>query len=223
MFFTIFLLTCSLVFVASPAAQPVEDPILVIEVWTELDPLVATGEERPVPREVAVERLLDDAQRILSGMIYGYSFTYTPVDSARGVAERFELDPVATIPRGDPGLSVFQTWVNRDRLYARIFYTMSAAQMQWRRSWESSSNRRSAAVGLSPFILGPTEKHHAVTDGIRLAVREYVRQRNFNRPQLVAGAVVLVASPALGVRAGNYEANVAIYMQIDVIRAYQHF
>ena len=204
-------------------AQPVDDPVVVIEVWTELDPLVADGTERPVPRDVALERLVEEAQRVLSGMVYGYRFAYTPADPARRVTERFDLDPIGTIVRGDPGFTVFQTWIDHDRLYARIFYTMNGPQLRWRQGWEASANIRSSAIGATPFIEGPTEKHRAISDGVRLAIREYVRQRSFNRPQAVTGAVILADAPVHGVRAGSYEARVSVYLQIDAIERYQHF
>ncbi|TVQ17345.1 MAG: hypothetical protein EA382_19015 [Spirochaetaceae bacterium] len=207
----------------SAVAQPVDDPIVVIEVWTELDPIVADGSERPVPRDVALERLVDEAQRVLSGMIYGYRFVYTPADPARRIAEHFDLEPIGTIARGDPGFTVFQTWIDRDRLYARIFYSMNASQMRWRQGWQASANIRSSAIGMTPFIGGPTEKHRAIPDGIRLAIREHVRQRNFNRPQAVTGAVILADAPAHGIRSGHYEARVSVYFQIDAIERYQHY
>jgi hypothetical protein len=87
---------------ASAYSQAPDDPILVVEVWSELDPLVADGGERPVPREVAIERLLEEATLVLSGMIYGFRFRYVPSYRAREIAEEFELEPYATIVRGHP-------------------------------------------------------------------------------------------------------------------------
>ena len=215
-------------FLAAPAraqsagGEP-DDPILTIEVWSELDPLVADGGARPVPREVAIERLLDEASYVLSGMIYGFVFRYVPADPGRRVAEEFELDPYATVVRGDPRLEVFQTWVEDDRLYARVFYSVDEAQSGWYRGWRSAANSSSAGVGVAPFVLGPTVKPQAITDAIRMAIRNHARELEFNRPQEIAGAVLLSSAPTVGIRDGNYEASVTVLLQIDSITRYHVF
>lgn len=191
--------------------------------WSELDPLVADGGVRPVPREVAIERLLDEAAYVLSGMIYGFDFRYVPSDPSRRVAEEFELQPFATVVRGDPRLEVFQTWVEDDRLYARIFYSVDEAQSGWYRGWRSAANSSSAGVGVAPFVLGPTIKPQAITDAIRMAIRNHARELEYNRPQEIEGAVLISAAPIVGIRDGNYEARVSVLLQIDSITRYQTY
>lgn len=204
-------------------SQVPDDPIIVIEVWSELDPLVADGGERPVPREVAIERLLDEAVFVLSGMVYGFRFEYVPSDRSRGVAEEFTLEPYATIVRGDPRLDVFQTWVESDRLYARIFYTVDEEQAQWYRGWRSAANATSSGTGVAPFVRGPTIKPQAHRDAIRMAIRNHARELVFNRPQRIRGAVMISQAPRVGVRDGNYEANVPVLLQIDEIVPYRTY
>lgn len=208
----------------SPATTPNnENPIIVVEHWSETDPLVADGTQRPLSRELVIERLLDEAQAILSGMVYGYTFTYTPSHPDRGVAESFEVDPYGGIPRGDDKLEVFQTWSEESRLYARIFYTLDSSQLLWQRAWKSGANDVSSGVGTSPFIQGPTTKLSAYRDGLRMAVRNYLRSQTFNRPKRVTGALLVSGSPVFRVNAGNYEATVSVLLQIDSVETYQTF
>ncbi len=209
---------------ASLATSPsLADPLLVVEHWSERDPLVADGTERPLSREIIVERLLDEAQAILSGMIYGYRFEYTPSHPDRGVAEQFSVQPYATIERGDPALEVFQTWTEKGRLYARIFYTLGSQQLAWQSGWLSGANRVSSGVGTSPFIAGPTTKIDAFEDALRVAVRNYLRTQTFNRPRRATGAILVKESPTFRVVAGNYEAHVEILLQIDRLESYEVF
>lgn len=200
-----------------------DDPILVIEVWTELDPLVADGGERPVPREVAVERMLEEAAFILSGMVYGFRFTYAPADPSRRVAGLFELEPHATIVRGDPRLDVLQTWVAGDRLYARISYAVDDQQKGWYRGWKSATNPSASGVGTAGFIGGPAVKIDAVRDAIRAAIRSHARTLEFNRPRRIDGAVLIAEAPVSGVRSGNYETRLSVLLQIDEIHRYGHY
>jgi hypothetical protein len=217
-------LAATLAVAAVPARAQIPDvPILVVELWSELDPIVADGSERPLPRELVVERLLDEAVFLLSGMIYGFRFVYAPSDPTRRVAERFELEPFATIVRGDPRLDVFQTWVEESRLYARVSYTLDERQAGWYRGWSSAANVSSSGVGTAPFVAGPAAKPTAARDAIRVAIRNHAREREFNRPQSISGAVLIADSPRTVVRSGNYETRISVLLQIDAIVRYEHY
>ncbi len=200
-----------------------DDPVLVIEVWTELDPLVADGGLRPVPREVAVERLLDEAVFILSGMIYGFRFVYVPRDPTRRVDEQFDLTPYATIVRGDPRLDVLQTWVSDDRLYARISYTVDEQQRAWYRGWRSAANASATGVGTAGFFEGPAVKHETARDAIRGAIHSHVRSLELNRPRRIEGAVLIAEGPISGIRSGHYETRLSVLLQVDEITRYGHY
>lgn len=208
---------------ASLSGQVPDVPILVIELWSELDPLVADGTERPIPREVAIERLLDEAVFILSGMVYGFRFVYAPSDPTRRVAEQFELEPYAEIVRGDPRLEVFQTWVQDSRLYARIFYTLDEQQRGWYRGWTSAANASASGTGVAPFIAGPAAKPRAARDAIRMAIRNHARGLEFNRPRRISGAVLVSDAPRTVVRDGNYETRISVLLQIDSIVRYENY
>jgi len=197
------------------------DEFVVAEVWAELDPIVADGSSRPLPREVALERLLDEVQYVVSGLVYGYRFVYVPGDPSREIAESFELESYGSIPRGDPRLIVLQTWIEDSLLVARVGYDVSPEQSGWYQGWHSSANVRSAGIGVSSLFLGPTHKTDAVSDGIRAAVREHVRASEFTRPQQIIGAVLLASYPEFGIVRGNYQATVDILLQIDRIDRFQ--
>jgi len=217
-------LLATLALVAGPLVAQVPDvPILVVELWSELDPLVFDGSERPLPREAVVERLLDEAVVVLSGMIYGYRFVYVPADPTRRVAERFDLEPYATIVRGDPRLDVFQTWVEESRLYARVSYTLDDRQTGWYRGWTGAANAAATGVGTAPFISGPAAKPLALRDAVRTAIRSHARELVFNRPRRIAGAVLVSEPPRTVVRSGAYETRVSVLLQIDAIEPYEHY
>ena len=217
------LILCSLSLLVMPMPVHPADEFVVAEVWSELDPIVADGGQRPVPRAVALDRLLDEVRYVISGLVYGYRFLYVPGDPARGIAEDFQLEPYASIPLGDPALTVLQTWIDRDRLVARVGYEVSPEQQGWYQGWHSSANARSTGIGRSSLFLGPARKSAAVSDGIRDAVREHVRKLEFTRPQQVVGAALLASYPEFGIVQGNYQATVDVLLQIDRIDRFQTF
>ena len=217
------LFVSTLLAIASIPAQTPPDAFVVIEVWSELDPLVDNIAGTPVDREIAVNRLLDEAQLTISGLVYGYRFTYAPGDPSRQIDEAFDLEPYAVIVRGDPRLDVVQTWVEQDTLRARISYALDNTQIPWFNGWHSSAHIRSAGVGSVSVMGGPTVKSRALSDGVRDAVRNYARQIEFNRPSRITGAAILADAPRYGVQDGNYEALVTIYLQIDSIETYRYY
>jgi hypothetical protein len=212
-----------LILLFSPLALCAEQGFFVAEVWVELDPLVADSTERPLSTEAATERLLAEAQDVVSGMVYGYRFVYTPSDPSREVTEEFTLEPYARIVRGDPALQILQTWVDGDRLYARVSYEVSAEQRGWYNAWQSSANARSSGIGVSSLFLGPERKMDAIADGVRSAVREHVRAIEFTRPQRITGAALLAVYPEFAIVRGNYQAEVDILLQIDRIERYRTY
>ena len=199
------------------------DSFFEVEAWSEFDPIVADGSERPIPREVVTERLLDEIQFTVSGMVYGYQFDYVPGDPGRGIDESFELTPYGFIQRGDRSLVVHQTWVEDNRLYARVYYEVADEQEPWYQGWHSGANERSSGVGTASLFLGPTQKTKAISDAIRHAVREHVRAQVFTRPLRITGAAILENDPLFSVTRGNYQASVDVLIQVDAIERFSTY
>lgn len=209
--------------IALASSATAVDEIVVAEVWAELDPIIADGTERPLPREVALERLLDEVQHVVSGLVYGYQFEYVPGNASRDIQESFVLTPHATIPRGDPLLTVLETWIDHDLLNARVLYELTDVQSRWYRGWHSGATVRTTGIGRSSLFLGPDTKSEAVSDGVRDAVRNHLRTQVFTPPQLISGAVLLAEYPGFSIHQGDYRASVDILLQIDRIEDHQHF
>lgn len=196
------------------------DAFFQVTAWSEFDPIVADGSERPFPEDLVLERALSEIQYAVSGMVYGYRFEYIPGDPSRDLAESFVMQPYATIPRGDSSLSVHQTWVDQNRLYVRVGYDVQAEQLAWFQGWRSGANERSTGVGTSSLFLGPGHKTEAIQDAVRHAVREHVRAQVFTRPRQINGAALLAESPQFAVVRGNYQATVDVLLQIDSVESF---
>src|SRR4030042_2663438 len=103
------------------AARPaLGDDRLFIRPWVELEPIVRIEPEYPIPLETAGRWVLEEARTLLSGMVYGWTVSWTPSDVSRKVADRFDLVPVAEIPWGSDRLSVRQTQGEEARLFAQV-------------------------------------------------------------------------------------------------------
>lgn len=199
------------------------DDIIVEEFWCDLEPMVQTGDEFPIPRDVALENLLEEARYVFSGMIFGFSFDYTPSDKIRSVEEQFTLRPIARIPWGDKQLSVVDTRREDKQLIARIRYDIAEYQKPWVSLWQGSSIPTATARGTGNVLKGFEEKIGAVEDGVKEAVRAYLRRRVYNKPKRITGECAFAEPPRIHADAGEYHAKVRIKLKIEEVRPYSAF
>jgi len=215
-------LLCAAVGSRSLFAQNLRSDFLVAQLWCELDPLVQEpGQTYPLPQEAAVKQILSEAQFVFGGMLYGFDFVYTPADPARGVAERFELTPVAEIPWGDPRLRVLQTRTDGSRLIASLLYSLAPFQERWKQSWDSNLFPTATGRGSGSYYGGFPQKLASYRDAIKEAIRGYLRARVYNRPREVTGEVALQGSPSTIIESGEYFTTVTVKLKLDRIEPYR--
>jgi hypothetical protein len=226
----IFLLACAALALCVPAEA---QTILNEEFWADLEPLApgariaaGTGEwiDFPGPRGVgtdtALERILEEARYVFSGMIFGFTFSYTPYDRSRNIAEEFSLRPAFQIPQGDPGLFVYQTRREGSRIYARLRYALHEFQEAWYAGTLSNIVGGYAGRGEAPIFGGYQEKITAVQNCVKNAVREYARSRIDNKPLRITGAVFLGGAPRIEISSGAFRAAGPVRLKIDDVVTY---
>jgi hypothetical protein len=197
-------------------------PLMEVPVWTELEPLMGSATSFAEP-DALRQRLLEQARSILSGMIYGYRFVYTPSDRARGVADRFELTPLGEITWGDPRLSV--AWVQKQerRLAARIAYEMAEFQDARRRAWSTNTLPTASGRGEHSLFGGPDARQASLASAIEQAIRDHARGRIDNKPRELRGEVVIWEPPYTFVGPGTYVTTVTVKLRIGEAVPYRVF
>ncbi|RKX76145.1 MAG: hypothetical protein DRP87_12735 [Spirochaetes bacterium] len=191
--------------------------------WCELEPIIQEDEEYPPPRDQMLKQILAEAQFVFSGMIYGFRFVYTPLDLTRNVEEVFILEPLSRILWGDKNLKVESTRTDDDRLYARVRYRLADFQQDWLKLWESTTLPTASGTGRGDLFGGYKEKFTALRQGIKQAIRDYLRERVFNKPKEIRGEVLLMGAPYTIIDSGTYSAKVKIKLKIDEIVPYTLF
>ena len=215
------LLTALLLFSAAGAPGLDTDPILVGEFWVELDPFVETKEGSQLTRKEAHTRILEEARFVFSGMIYGFTFLYTPYDATRRVAELFTFETVAQIPWGDPALSIVETRLDGNFLRAYVRYLPADHQLRWFRMMRSNIYHNATALGKASIFAGTDAKYDAIAQAAKEAIRAHLRPRILNKPKEVRGSVVFVEAPYILIDAGEYVAKVSLRINVDEIIPYR--
>ncbi len=218
------LIVSGLLLLAAAAGFPDTPDRLFIQPWTELEPLVRFGDgPYPIPASTAQKSLLDDAQALFSGMVYGWTFTYVPGDRARHVTESFTLTPLALIPRGTPRMRVLEARIVDTRLEARFVYALDDEEAQRRAAWESNTALLSTGTGSASVMGGPAARGDSLRDAIRDAIRLALDQRYLNKPREIRGEVVLWEDPTVIVRAGTWTTIAKVKLLLREIIPYRIF
>ncbi len=166
----------------------------------------------------AIETLLEDARWAFSGMIYGFNFTWTPSSIAREVGEELLIEPLGAIPWGDPRMRTAAVVVENGFIYVQLEYSPDATQESRLEGWDSQAFPVAAGSGEVRSL--SSSRRDALEQGIKEAVRAWLRVREYNRPREVTGRIALDTFPLTGLRANNIKASVAVRMDLDPLRHY---
>jgi hypothetical protein len=207
------------------AARPIAadpDDRLFVRPWIELEPLYRiAAEEYPIPVPTAEKRLLEEGRVLISGMIWGWTFTWYPSDKARRAEESFTLTPVAQVAWGNPRLRVTETEVKDRRLWARILYAMNAEEAQRRSAWDSGTAELSTGRGTAALALGAAGRTAALEAAIRDAIRLSLDQRYPNKPREITGDVALWEDPVTLARSGAYAVTAKVKVVVRELVPYR--
>lgn len=173
--------------------------------------------------EAAVLTLLEEARYVLSGMVYGFRFTYTPSDETRRVPEVFVLDAVAQIEPGDPALTVPATRLQDTRLEALFRYTLAPEQRQWRGAWSGGTVAKAGGVGTGSLFLGQSERLTALRNAVKDSIRNHLRPMVLNKPREVSGDLLLWEVGPTRAAAGTYTTRVVTRLRVRSLLPYRVF
>jgi len=221
----VFLVSLAALLVAvSVSAQAAER--LFVRPWVLLEPVVRIEPgQYPIPVETAERSLLDEARLLVSAMVYGWSFRYTPADAGRRVSEEFVLTPVAEVPMGSPRLRVIETEVtdNETRLWARVLYSMTDDEARRRAAWESNTATLATGQGQASVMKGDTAKGESLEDAVRQAIQQGLHDRYLNKPREITGQVVLWDDPQTRVGSGSYTTVATVKFLLSELVPYRIF
>ena len=197
---------------------------LTITLWCELEPFIQfDGDTSPLSEKEIMKRVLEEARIIFSAMIYGYSFTYTPYDKQRQVAEIFQLEPLSEILWGDPGLKVIDSEIIDKRVYMRVSYRCMDFQTARIEAWKTFATPSASGRGNGDFFKGYGEKITSLKNAIKEAIRGYMRKRTFNKPKEITGEVLLSEMSNTIINAGEYITTAKVKVNIKNIIQYKVF
>jgi hypothetical protein len=197
-----------------------EEPLLRAEFWIDMQPVSGVGDPWPVPREEAARRLLEESAWVYAGMLWGFEFEYAPFDRVRGIEERFELKALGSITRGDPRLEPGQARVKDGEMRAYVEYRPDAEQARRLASYRDEPWKGTQGIGRVDWTKGWPGRRQAYEDGLREAVRAYLRSIEPNKPRLARGRVVFERPPTIFIVGGFYTVQARARVEVVELRPY---
>ncbi len=177
------------------------------------------GNEKYSPR-AALEKT---ALFIISGMVFGWKFEYTPSDKARNVPEYFSIEPITEISPENPNFSLSHIQNKTPRLYGRAEFIYDEAALQSFTYWNSIIFKTSEGRGYGERRDETAGILQAYTNALKQAVREYARTIEKNKPKEIRGDMKLKEEPRLFADQGQVIAEVRVLLNIKEIVPYTVF
>ncbi len=192
--------------------------------WYEAEPMtIEEAQYGPPSRREAIKQMLEEARFAFSGMIYGFSFVYTPSDRARGVEEIFDLEPAAVIPWGEDGLRIRDTREEDGIVRVSVSCSLEEHQKLRIQLWSANTFPAATGTGSADYFAGPPEKIKAHKEPMKEAIRGYLRKRIYNKPKEIRGRLVLQEAPDCRYASGEYVSTVRIKIDFEEIVEYTRY
>lgn len=202
-----------------------EPDVLRFSIWALLDDYPANIQlsENDTVFTRPLVKLKQIAPFVLEGMIYGWSFSYTPSDKARGVEEYFEITPYHKIDVKDPSLSFKEPYIADGKLTCWVEFERTREMMEWKEHKSSFVYRKIKGYGFGPISNEFDGIEKAYTEAAKNAIREYCRKIYKNKPKEINGFLFFADFPLLGIDSGKYRATLELYLSVDEVIQYSAF
>ena len=168
------------------------------------------------------EALQEVARFLLSGMSYGWKFTYTPHDKSREVKEVFELVPISEV-NIQSELRYSDVRVHYPYVSSWVEYPLSSNDLARHSSWNSLKFKTIKGSGEGRRKDELEGVKTAYINAIKMAIVEYAKKTVKNRPKEIIGEILLKNSPRLFCASGLFKAEVELYINVREVIPYSYF
>lgn len=171
-----------------------------------------------------VSKIKQTAPFILSGMVYGWNFDYTPYDKSRKVQEYFDFSEIQKL--SDKEISQIRyknPWIENQKLNVWIEFDRTESQQMLYNSWKSVNYRNIKGIGYAPLSEGFEGIQKACGEALKNAVRSFERKHIKTKPKEIIGKALVSKPPVIGIDAGRYMVTLDFFMESDRILEYKTF
>ncbi len=171
----------------------------------------------------AINRTKELSPFLLSGMIYGFNFEYTPSDKRRNVSEYWDFTLIQEINKNTNQLEYKNPSVEDNKLICWVYCNRTSEQIAEYRHWTSIVYPKVKGIGKASVENGFESIKEACSQAAKQAVREYWRTMIKNKPKEISGKLLLVENPRIYIKNGEYVVDLDFFMETDRIIQYTYY
>ncbi len=220
-----FFLLFSLIFTFSLFSQtPSVIKKIRIPLWAELDAYPGLEDAQDLSSaqyDYPIKNIKEVGPFLISGMVYGWNFTYTPSDKLRNVEEILEITEIVDFSFAKNLIVYSETWIQNNRLNCWCEYTRNESQIQNYYLWASIQNPVIHGKGYGSIYDGFDGLKNAAKDALKDAIRNYYRSAIKNKPKEITGRVLIKNEPIIGIVSGQYVINLDFFLESGKIIEYK--
>lgn len=194
-----------------------------IPLWAELDAYPELEDAQNLDAgqyDYPIKSIRQVAPFIISGMVYGWNFTYTPSDKARGVEEYLEITEIVSSDYLKGGITYTSPWIENNRFNCWCEYKRNDVQVQNYNLWASIQNPVIQGRGYGDLKKGFEGLRDAAYDALKSAIRNHYRNTIKNKPKEITGSVLIRDLPTIGIDSGRYVFNLDFFLEYGKIIGY---
>lgn len=198
--------------------------IMRVPVWAFLEGQPGTMEGDDVAPFIPPKKALQEVSNfLLTGMSYGWEFSYTPSDARREVKEVFEIKAIQELNVKKEEINIKEVRVKYPYIYCWAEYNLSSDEVARHKSWQDLKYKIAKGSGEGLRKNETEGVKTAYTNAIKKAIREYARKTQKNKPKEIIGEVLIKSSPRLFCSSGLFKAEIELYINIKEVIPYSAF
>lgn len=218
--------TLALLPIAIYAQVPSETLHIRLPLWAELDayPELKEAQNTSAPVfDYPIRRLKETGPFIIEGMVYGWSFTYTPSDKLRKVAEYFDFKEIQPLGKDIQRITYLSPWITDNKVNSWVEFTRTPQMLRNYYLWTTIDHPKIHGRGTGKINRGFDGITDAVQEAAKDAIRSYYRQRLKNKPKEITGSLLLKNLPEFGINAGEYTVELDFFLESGRILEYKMY
>lgn len=174
-------------------------------------------ETKTYSREDAVGYAKQEILEYLSGMVYGYRFTYKVENKVNNRKGFFDLEPVARLKNDDFNLTLRQFSESPLMIKVQAQYRLNDQQKVYIQAFKSSIAVMSQGSSTDSWVGDWDIRLSVYEDAIRDGVLNAARKKYKSRPHYLKGRILLAESPNFSVIEGQWRAVLKIHIIFDSV------
>lgn len=194
--------------------------------WAQLDAYPGLEEAQDLTSDqydYPIKSIREVAPFLVSGMVYGWEFSYTPSDKLRGVEEYIEINEIVDFSLAANLITYNQPWIQDNRLNCWCEFERTEDQIKNYYLWASIQNPVTHGRGTGYLSDGFEGIRTAAKEAVKDSVRTYYRSVIKNKPKEIRGKLLIRDIPTIGIVSGQYVINLDFFLECGKIVQYTVF